>query len=76
MDDKELELRRQYEALSSAKLREIRACRAPSSGEHAILSQILEDRDFWRRFWTSGIVAWLSLAVAVTALIVSLWRKT
>jgi hypothetical protein len=75
MDAKELELRSIYRSSSSAKLREISASRGATTPERAIVDQILADRLFWRRFWTSGLVAWLSLVVSIIALVFTLCRK-
>jgi hypothetical protein len=75
MDERELKLRRDYLTASNAKLREIRESRGPATPERAIIDEILSERAFWHKFWTSGIVAWLSLVVAITALVISLWHK-
>jgi hypothetical protein len=75
MDILEKELRQTYRKHSTAKLREIRESRGKTTPERAIIDQILIDREFWQKFWTSGVVAWLSLAVAITALIISLCHK-
>ena len=76
MDKREVELRCEYQRHSTAKLREIRGCRRDGLPESAVLDQMLHEREFWQRFWTSGIVAWVSLAVAIAAFIVSLTRHT
>ena len=76
MEAIELKLRKEYMRTSSAKLREIRTCRGAATPEYAIIDQILYERDFWHRFFTNGLVAWLSLAVALTALILTLFKKS
>ena len=35
----------------------------------------LERRDFWRKFWTHGLVAWLALVVSIIALVCSIALK-
>ena len=72
MDTQEQELRREYQKHSNAKLREIRACRKDSTLEAAVIDQMLHEKEFWQRFWTSGIVAWISLGISIAAFVVSL----
>ena len=69
ISEKEMKLREEWERLSNAQLRTILACRSPGSDDAGVLSEMLEERKFWRRFWSSGIVAWLSLIVAIVALV-------
>jgi len=35
----------------------------------------IERRIFWKKFWTSGIVAWLALVVSIVALYVAIIVK-
>jgi hypothetical protein len=77
MDRYELEIREMRAAFrkhSTSMLREIRASKKDTTREAAVLDQMLHERAFWQKFWTSGIVAWVSLAVSVAAFIVSLMR--
>ena len=69
MDANELRLRKHYAALTTAKLREIKAIHRETSAESSVLHQVLYEREFWRKFLTSGIVAWFSLGVAIYAAI-------
>ena len=74
MNAKELELRQIYSTHTSAHLRTIRACRSNGSTEAGIIDEMLAERDFRRRFWTSGIVAWISLGLSIAAFVFSLLR--
>lgn len=74
MNGKELELRRTYRRHTSAELRTIRACRSNGSTGAGVIDEMLAERDFWRRFWTSGIVAWISLGLSIAAFVFSLIR--
>ncbi len=73
MDEKEL--REQYREHSVARLREIAASRGPSQREYHIANQMVDEILAKRAFWKSGIVAWISLVVAVCSLIVALTKK-
>ena len=75
ISDEELKLREQLKNRSPAHLRETLGHQSPGTAAHGVISQMLHEHEFWQKFWTSGIVAWLSLAVAITALIISLWHN-
>jgi hypothetical protein len=61
----EKKLRDIYTKLSSPKLRSLQGSRSPGDLDHGMATQILEERDSWRRFWMGNAVAWFSLIVAM-----------
>jgi hypothetical protein len=72
IDGEESRLRDEYSKLSSAKLRATQGSRMAGTPEHGLIEQMLYERDFWRRFWTSGVVAWVSLGISLLVLILHL----
>jgi hypothetical protein len=74
MDKEELRCRELFRNYSTAKLRKIQANYKDGTQEQATVEQMLHERDFWKKFWTSGIVAWISLGVSITALIL-VWTR-
>ena len=75
MDEKEKELRIQYHDHSIARLREIAASKGPSTREYHIATQMADEKIAKVAFLKSGIVAWISLCVAIISLIVSCSKK-
>jgi hypothetical protein len=75
IDDDEVKLRQLYKSKSHAELRRIQACRQPQDKEYGVIMQMLDERDFWKRFWTSGIVAWIGLALSLLSLYCNLQMR-
>jgi hypothetical protein len=74
MEAEELKLREQLKQRSLANLRETLGHQSPGTTAHGVISQMLQEQEFWQKFWTSGIVAWLSLGISIIALIISFQR--
>jgi hypothetical protein len=75
IENEEIKLREFYEKLSSARLRSVQGSRHAGTPEHGVIAEMLEEREFWKRFWTGGVISWISLAVAVLALYLNLKHR-
>jgi ABC-type glycerol-3-phosphate transport system permease component len=75
MRPEEAKLRDELQSRSDADLRETLGHQSPGTLAHGVISQMLHEREFWHKFWTSGIVAWLSLVLSIIALVVSAFTK-
>jgi hypothetical protein len=61
-----------YRKMSDARLREEQSHRVAHCKQHAVLEQILYERDFWKRFWTAGLPGWIGLGISLFLLILHL----
>jgi hypothetical protein len=69
IDSEEVKLREMYSKMSDAKLREIQSQKVPHCQQHAVLAQVLYERDFWKRFWTTGLPGWIGLGISSILLV-------
>ncbi len=72
IDSEEIALRKNYKMMSDAKLREIHSHRVPYCQQRAVLEQILYERDFRKKFLTSGLPGWIGLGISLFLLILHL----
>jgi len=73
MDKEELRCRELFKDYSAAKLRRTRARYKDGTQEQATIEQMLHERDSSKKFWTGGIVTWISLGVSIAGLIILVW---
>ena len=73
MDSEEIKFREAFKSASNAKLRELQSTTVPYSQKHNVIAQMLHERDYWKQFWTSGIVAWVSLGISLLLFILHLF---